>query len=172
MLCLQFLGFLIDDQQCTYPINFPIFASMVLLPIDATGQNRMEGYPHADCLEVLEMFPQHYAARGFEPPWIGYLVLLDNQVVGSGGFKGGPRNGKVEIAYWTFKEFQHQGIGTLICRELVNLSLNADPGLIISARTCSLENASARILAKNGFQYSKVVEDDAGDIYEWEFNYA
>jgi RimJ/RimL family protein N-acetyltransferase len=103
-------------------------------------------------------------------PWIGYYASLDGEFVGSGGFKGRPIEGKVEIAYGTFPTFQNRGIGTLICRELVDVALATDPTVKVMARTLMEENYSTKILKKNGFVFRGVVTDpDDGDVWEWQY---
>lgn len=37
-------------------------------------------------------------------------------MVGSCSFAGQPKDGKVEIAYWTFKEFEEQSIASFACK--------------------------------------------------------
>jgi RimJ/RimL family protein N-acetyltransferase len=92
-----------------------------------------------------------------------------NALVGTAGFKGKPKEGKVEIAYGTFKNYEGQGIGTEICRQLVLLALQSDPDVRITARTLQDGHASMAILKKNGFKYMGVVWDEEdGDVLEWE----
>jgi ribosomal-protein-alanine N-acetyltransferase len=85
--------------------------------------------------DVLDVYPGFYKRVGHHPPWIGYFFRRDNEFVGCGGFKGKPKDGKVEIAYGTFKEFEGQRVGTEICRLLVNLSRQTDPAVRVTART-------------------------------------
>jgi [ribosomal protein S5]-alanine N-acetyltransferase len=153
--------------------NFAIFAlPMTLIPITRSSDQARHLFNHPDCREVLEMFPRRYRDHGFTPPWIGYLVFDGEIIVGSCGFKNIPVDGKVEIAYWTFKEFEHRGIATSSCAHLVNISLSANPSLIITARTSSVNNTSSRILRKNGFSHTGMVYDDeCGDIYEWTYQH-
>jgi hypothetical protein len=74
------------------------------------------------CRESLQMTVDFYKRIGFSPPWIGYYVMENEMLVGSAAFKGKPVNGQIEIAYGTFEEFRKQGVGTKICKILVNLS--------------------------------------------------
>src|SRR5437764_6367233 len=93
-------------------------------------------------VEILRMTIDFYKKVGFVPPWIGYYVEENGNLVGSAGFKGPPIKGTVEIAYGTFEEYRKQGIGTAICRHLVELSLKTDPSIRLTARTFSKENFS------------------------------
>src|SRR6059036_3520680 len=63
-----------------------------------------------------------YEVSGWVSPWLGYLAVRGGRVVGTCAFKGPPTYGKVEIAYFTFPEFQRQGIGTSMIRQLVRLA--------------------------------------------------
>lgn len=123
-----------------------------------------------DCAEILSVSVQYYSMIGYYPPWIGYFAEADGVLKGSGGFKGAPFKGRVEIAYGTFSQFRHQGIGTAICRRLVELALATDPAVLIAARTLPENGYSARILEKNGFVLSGMVYDnDDGDVWEWHY---
>lgn len=143
---------------------------MELLPIEADESKNSVFLQNEDCREVLQVYPGFYRRVGFYPPWIGYFARAGNDLVGCGGFKGKPREGKVEIAYGTFRNYQGKGIGTEICRQLISLSLKADPHVRITARTLPEENASTRILRRNAFAFRGMVWDDEdGDVWEWEF---
>jgi RimJ/RimL family protein N-acetyltransferase len=109
-----------------------------------------------------------YPNIGFNEPWIGYFVLKNNQVVGTGSFTGQPINGTVEIAYWTFKDFEGQGIASFVCKQLISIAKSTDPSIIITAKTAPEHNASTKILANNGFTYTTIVQDDEiGDAWLW-----
>ncbi len=143
---------------------------MDLLVIDIDENKNTEFAKYKECRPVLDVYPDYYRRVGFNPPWVGYFIRRGNELVGSGGFKGKPREGKVEIAYGTFKKFEGQGVGTEICRELVSLSLNTDPFIRITARTLPENHASAGILKKNGFVLLGLVWDEEdGNVWEWEY---
>ena len=144
--------------------------TIALLPIKQLLSENTEFINHPDCSETLEMSVVFYANVGYRLPWIGYYASLDGTLVGSAGFKGRPIDGKVEIAYGTFPAYQHKGIGTAICRQLVRVAQVSDPSVRIMARTLMEENYSTRILRKNGFERLGVVNDpDDGDVWEWEY---
>jgi ribosomal-protein-alanine N-acetyltransferase len=141
-----------------------------LFPINEFLHENKTFEDHPDCRETLEMSVMFYSRVGYVVPWIGYYAALEGEWVGSGGFKGRPVDGRVEIAYGTFPSFQHKGIGALICRELVLMAREADPSVKITARTLMEESYSTKILKKNGFVFRGVVVDvDDGDVWEWEY---
>ncbi|MBD0349955.1 MAG: GNAT family N-acetyltransferase [Flavisolibacter sp.] len=144
---------------------------MLLLPIDIDETKNARFSNNPECLEVLKVYPDYYKKVGYNKPWIGYFATLDgDEIVGCGGYKGKPKDGKIEIAYGTFKKYEGKGIGTEICRQLVLLSLQTDPSIRITARTFLENNASAQILKRNGFECRGIVYDEEdGDVWEWEF---
>lgn len=144
---------------------------MLLLPIDLDDSNNIRFQSNPECVEILNVFPEFYKKIGYIPPWIGYFATLDGQkIVGCGGYKGKPTEGTIEIAYGTFEEFEGQGIGTSICRQLVELSLRTDPSIRITARTLSDSGASAQILKRNGFMaLGPVMDPEDGEVWEWEW---
>src|SRR5687767_7688979 len=106
-------------------------------------------FESADCQTLLHIYEDYYPKTGFNVPWVGYLVVRQNQAVGSCGFVGQPKDGKVEIAYWTFKEFEGQGIASFACTALIKIAQHTDPEVTITAKTAPEQNASTRILEKN-----------------------
>ncbi|MFI5154120.1 MAG: GNAT family N-acetyltransferase, partial [Chitinophagales bacterium] len=136
--------------------------------IHPTLDQNAEFLNHPICKDGIHASIEYYKTVGFNPPWVGYFVKMNNDFVGSAGYKGKPVNHKIEIAYGTFPEFQRRGVATAICREMVNLALETDPSLIISARTLPEFNYSTKVLMKNGFKFSGAVWDkDDGEVWEW-----
>ncbi len=141
---------------------------MNLRPITTNEDKTKEEYASADCQQLLNMYDDFYPEIGFNIPWVGYFVMKQNKIVGSCGFVGQPKAGKVEIAYWTFKEFEGQGIASFACKELVSIAFQADPTLILTAKTAPEHNASTKILENNNFTFTKIVQDDEiGDAWLW-----
>ncbi len=125
-------------------------------------------FDSSDCQTLLEMYDDYYPKIGFNLPWVSYLVIRHDQVVGSCSFTGQPIDGKVEIAYWTFKKFEGQGIASFACKELISISQNADPKVTITAKTAPEYNASTKILERNKFIFTEIVQDEEiGDAWLW-----
>lgn len=144
---------------------------MELKAIDLHIDKSKEMYGSAYCQLLLKTYDDYYKKIGYLLPWVGYFVVKENQVVGSCGFTGQPNDGKVEIAYWTFEEFERQGIATFSCKELILISQQYDPAVIITAKTAPEYNASTKILQNNGFVFSEVVQDDEiGDAWLWKLD--
>jgi len=141
---------------------------MTFVPLHIDEDKTKEIYANPDCQELFKSYPDYYYKFGYNPPWIGYLVIRDDKVVGVGGFTGQPKDGKVEIAYWTFKQYEGQGIASFSCQQLISISKINDPKIIITAKTAPEHNASTKILKRNQFEFSEVVQDEGiGDAWEW-----
>jgi len=144
--------------------------TMKLIPVKETLEENKHFAENPLCRETLEMTIDFYKKVGYTPPWICYYVEKNNELVGSAGIKGKPVNGTIEIAYGTMENHRQQGIGTAICKLLVDLSLKTDPAIRITARTLPEENFSARILKKNNFVLLGAVNDpEDGKVWEWLF---
>lgn len=125
-------------------------------------------FDKTDCQTLLEMYEEYYPKIGFNLPWVAYLVIRQNQVLGLCSFTGQPKDGKVEIAYWTFKEFEGQGVATFACKELISISQSVDIKVTITAKTLPEHNASTKILENNGFVFTEIVQDhEIGDAWLW-----
>lgn len=142
---------------------------MELKVIEKYEDKTKEIFDTPDCQQLLSMYEEFYPKIGFSLPWVGYFVIRDERIVGCGGFVGQPQGGKVEIAYWTFKEFESQGIASFACKELMSIAQRTDPSVTVTAKTAPEKNASTRILEKNGFTFTEIVQDhEIGDAWFWE----
>lgn len=122
---------------------------MQLLPIDIDETKNDRFINNPEYLGVLKVMPDFYKKVGYNKPWIGYFATKDgDEIVGMGGYKGKPKDGKVEISFGTLKKFEGKGVGTEICRQLVLLSGQTDPSIKITARTLPENHASIGILKK------------------------
>jgi [ribosomal protein S5]-alanine N-acetyltransferase len=143
---------------------------MELIPVKRELKENTEFINDPLCKDTLQMTIDFYKKVGFIPPWICYYIKQDGNIVGSGGFKGPPVGGKIEIAYGTFEGSRKQGIGTEICKKLVNIALETDPFVRITARTLPENNFSNRVLEKNNFRFICSVDDpEDGNVWEWEY---
>ncbi len=141
-----------------------------LIQIPETLEENDEFTSNPLCGDTIYVTIDFYKKAGFAPPWVSYYAKQNNCYVGGAAFKGKPINGAVEIAYGTFEKYRKQGIGTEICKQLVDLSLRTDPAIRITARTLAEESFSTKILKKNAFEFIGVVSDpEDGEVWEWEF---
>ncbi len=141
---------------------------MELKVIELNLQKADPFYSSDECQTLLTVYDEYYKKIGFNLPWVGYFVIRENKIVGSCGFTGQPKDGHVEIAYWTFKEFEKQGVASFACRKLVSISQKADSTITILAKTAPEHNSSTKILQKNSFVFTEVVQDEEiGDAWLW-----
>ena len=143
---------------------------MELIPVLELAEENPVFTSNPLCQDSIYMSIDFYKKVGFTPPWICYYVKENQELIGCAAFKGKPVNGQIEIAYGTFEKFRNQGVGTRICKTLVNLSLKTDPTVQITARTLPDNNFSTRILQNNKFRFKgNVVDPEDGDVWEWEY---
>jgi [ribosomal protein S5]-alanine N-acetyltransferase len=119
---------------------------------------------------AIDSTVQLYAKIGWIPLWTGYLAFEDDACVGTCAFVGAPKNNTIEIAYFTFPEFEGRGFATRMAASLVEVAKECAPDVVVSAHTLAEENASTRILRKVGFAFdgSRVHEAD-GPIWVWRY---
>ena len=118
--------------------------------------------------EVVHATVGLYETVGFTEPWIGYFAVRGTTLVGTCSFKSPPSDGRVEIAYWTFSEFEGQGVATSMARKMVAIAASRAPELVVAAQTLPEPNASHRILEKIGFRHVSTLDHpDDGEVWEW-----
>jgi [ribosomal protein S5]-alanine N-acetyltransferase len=109
-----------------------------------------------------------YRRTGYVEPWVGYISVEGDRPVGCGGFVGPPKDGFVEIAYFTLPACQGQGYAGQTAAGLVAIARAFDPAVKLKAFTLMDENPSVRILRKLGFALVGTAQDaDAGEVWEW-----
>jgi RimJ/RimL family protein N-acetyltransferase len=143
-----------------------------LSPIDRDGSPRdFRGELPEVVQEILETTRSLYASEGFEEPWIGYLAHRRNKPVGTCGFKSPPVDDRVEIAYFTFPEFQGRGCASAMAAKLIAIAKRHQPGLTIAAQTLPAPSASTRILEKLGFRRVETLDHpEDGRVWEWQLS--
>lgn len=115
---------------------------------DVTEMTASVPYPYArsDAEAFLSL------ARNEEGRSVRRAILLDDQLVGSIGL--GPRpGGEEEIGYWVGKAYWGKGIATLAVAAFLVLLDELGIGGSITARTVASNEASQKVLIKNGFAY-------------------
>jgi [ribosomal protein S5]-alanine N-acetyltransferase len=142
---------------------------MDLVPISISGRPERDVPELPDtALEALAGTAMLYRETGFDPPWIGYLVVDGGQCVGTCAFKCAPVDGRVELAYFTFPGHEGRGLATRMCCELVKMARTAEPDVTIAAQTLPEHDASTRVLEKAGFRWhSELEHPEDGRVWEW-----
>ncbi len=102
------------------------------------------------------------------PDWLGFWVIFEDQVIGSGGYKKAPEAGMVEIGYGIHEPFWGRGAATGLCEILTKhaFRLGVD---CVRAHTLADGFASQKVLSRNGFaMQGEVIEPEDGLVLRWE----
>ena len=145
----------------------PTDNDMNLLPINAeltsTRQVKESDFLLQLCSATLAMYPGGVP----QMPWAGYLAEENGKLVGTCAFKAPPVSGSVEIAYFTFPEFEGRGVATRMAQELIAVA-ERHQAQQVRAQTLPETNASTRILEKLGFTFAgAVMHPEDGEVWEW-----
>lgn len=138
-----------------------------LLPIALDGTVRGLSIPH-ELAPIIEATKALYVEIGHEPPWIGYVAMNDGVAVGSGAFVGAPKDGSVEIAYFTLEGSRGRGFAARTAEALLEVARRADAVITVWAKTSPEANDSTRILERFGFRRTGLTRDhEIGDAWVW-----
>ncbi len=145
---------------------------MKLIEIDENGKVAVPINNLTDMIKyVMSSTAELYTRTGYVPPWTGYLALEGAQCTGTCAFKTPPENNRVEIAYFTFPEFEGRGVATRMSQALIRIAFGEEPELTVAAQTLPEENASTTVLKKLGFQFvDELQHPEDGKIWEWQLN--
>jgi len=128
---------------------------------------------HADL--IREVVGQNLAFLASVPrgdPW-GTNLAVDEQsrtVIGACGFKSGPTPERtVEIAYYTFPDYEGRGFGTQMACDLFRIAEDSGQVARVIAHTLPEPNASNSLLRKAGFADSgEVIDPEDGRVWRFE----
>ena len=142
---------------------------IILIPIDQSGNPIDFNSELQDVAkEVCVSYKHMYESKGYQPPWIGYFAWDGNQIIGTCSFKSAPTDNKVEIAYFTFPEYENQGYATSMVKVLVQVAQQENAKVNITAQTLPEENASTSVLKKLGFEFLGEIEhQEDGLVWDW-----
>ncbi len=115
-------------------------------------------------MEFLTLFPE-------QADWAMYFFVNDEaaELVGSGGFKGEPVDGVVEVGYEIAPRWRNQGAARAAVTQLIELGRRSGLVTVVAAETLPQLDASATVLRSLGF--SRVPFDpQAGPegVWRWE----
>lgn len=141
---------------------------MRLVAINQDGTSEVDAFLTTLGKEVAAMNCENYRKSGFEKPWCAYFAFADEKVVGSCAFKTPIKDGAVEIAYFTFPEYEGRGYATQMAQALIKIARDFGQPVRIKAQKLPQENASTRILSKLGFKkLGSVMHSEDGEVWEW-----
>ena len=124
--------------------------------------------------DMAALWKKFMLSVGVISPWIGYLAVdkPSRTIVGTCAFKGGPNQEKtVEIAYFTFPDYEGKGYATAMAHSLIQMALSHPDAPRIIAHTLPHSNASTRVLQKVGMQFvGDVIDPEDGPVWQWEYD--
>lgn len=120
----------------------------------------------------IQWLEQLRAARGPDNWTFGFAVIIPtvDQVIGSAGFKGPPNaDGMVEVAYGIVPTWEGKGCATAALGKLIAFASGDGRVRLLRAHTLPENNASTRVLTKNGFtKLGEVMDPEDGRVWRWE----
>ena len=112
-------------------------------------------WPPMNVRDVLSLFESILRDHPDQVGWHGWYWIANDQpeltLVGSGGFRGPPQVGQVEIGYGTLEIFHRQGYATEAVRALCDHAFHDPRVRTIIADTDATNIASQRVLTHCGF---------------------
>ena len=104
-------------------------------------------------------------------PWVGYLVVVGSELVGSCAFKAPADETGVEIVFQTFPEYEGRGCATAMVRCLVAIARDAQ-ATVMRAQTPPQASTSTHILERFGFRRIGVARDrEDGELWQWQLEW-
>lgn len=104
--------------------------------------------------------------------WGGYYAVdaATREVVGSCAFKAPPTaEGMIEIAYFTYPEFERRGYATWMARKLIELASGSPAVRQVIAHTLPEANPSTRVLQRAGMTFvGEVIDPEDGRVWRWQ----
>ncbi len=140
------------------------------VPIDRDGTPHGYAGPLPEgTSEVFGAIAELYRTVGFEEPWICYLAFAGETPVGTCGFKSPPQDGRAEISYFTFPEFEGRGLASAMAATLLAMARKHGSPVLVAAQTLPERNASHRVLEKLGFRHVATIDHpEDGTVWEWQ----
>ena len=116
-----------------------------------------EEWPPEILADALPVFLEWIVATPDQVGWFVWYAVIESPatepdiLAASGGFKGPPQEGTIEIGYSVLPQFQGQGFATEMVRALIDWAF-AQPGVLrIVAETTEDNTPSVRLLNRLGF---------------------
>lgn len=119
--------------------------------------------------EVVEQSLGLLATTGAPERWGCFLAADGETLIGTCGYTDAPKDGVVEIAYFTFPPFERRGRATRMAAALVARARESGEVCVVRAHTLPERNASTAILDRLGFTHVGTADDpDEGPVWRWE----
>ena len=106
-----------------------------------------------------------------QPQWLYYLSVLKNEntLIGSGGFRGAPQAGVVEIGYEIAPSYRGNGFATEMAKAFIRFAFQHSDVTTVQAHTLAVENESGSVLKRCGLKWIEELDDaEDGKLWRWE----
>jgi [ribosomal protein S5]-alanine N-acetyltransferase len=137
------------------------------------SHNAKSGLDAGRIRDMAALWKKFMISVGAIAPWIGYLTIdtFSRKIVGTCAFKGNPNHEKtVEIAYFTFPDYEGKGYATAMARALIQIALTQPEVPHIIAHTLPQSNASTKVLQNVGMQFvGDVIDPEDGPVWRWQY---
>ncbi|EOZ5531409.1 GNAT family N-acetyltransferase [Vibrio metschnikovii] len=118
---------------------------------------------------VLDRSLNNYRNSVCEIWSLPYFIKLNDQLIGSCGFKNPPSDYRVEIGYNVAFDVRGKGIATFAVNKLCQIAFESGLVKVVFALIASENLASLHVVRKNGFIYKNMVVDSDGESLKcWE----
>ena len=124
----------------------------------------------ADVADGWPVFSESVPVEAGPAPWATYFFVhaAERVMVGSGGFKGPPMDGSVEIGYEIAPSYRHRGLGTEAAAGLVVFAFDHDAVRAVLAHTLAQPGPSPALLRTLGFERVAELDDpEEGPVWKW-----
>ena len=118
--------------------------------------------------DAVDSVKQHYRQSGYKQPWVCYLASEKGEPVGTCGFVGEPKDGKVEFHYATFPG--REDTAADMVRKLIEITEYHDKQSLRVIRTPAQESEQNSFLKGLNF-VSTAVEEHGKRLWEWRYEY-
>ncbi len=121
-------------------------------------------------VEGWPMFPESVPKETGPTPWATYFFVhtADRVMLGSGGFKGPPTDGAVEIGYEIAPSYRRRGLGTEAAAGLVVFAFDDVRVRAVLAHTLAQPGPSPALLRTLGFERTQELDDpEDGPVWQW-----
>ncbi|MDA0576964.1 MAG: GNAT family N-acetyltransferase [Verrucomicrobia bacterium] len=157
------------------PLDAETLAELLADPAAYLKKEGDSGALKAQIVAVAGQTRDFQTRSGAQPPWIGYLAQVPktHEIVGACSYKGDPTatDGTVEIAYFTFPEFEGGGYATGMAQELLARAFAEAVIMRVIAYTQTKRGSSARVLEKVGLTCTGQVDHpEDGKVWRWELS--
>jgi RimJ/RimL family protein N-acetyltransferase len=136
------------------------------------GASVATNWPPDSLVDALPLFLRWLEAAPDRVGWFNWYALAKDGgtppvLIGSGGFKGPPQNGVVEIGYSVLDQFQGRGYAKELIGGLVRWAIR-QPGVDrVVAETDWANRPSARALQRSGFRLCDLMATGDGARFEY-----